>query len=165
MVQRREHGTTSIAAVDEEGNTIALTTTVNDAFGSCVVPKGTGFVLNDQMDDFAVAPDVANAYGMRGDSANAPGAGKVPLSSMAPTLVFAPDGALVAALGTSGGSTIPTTVAQAILHLIDDHMPIDRAIAQPRLRRQPLSQKDVVRVEPSGLDAATARGLQQRGQS
>ena len=136
-------------------------TTVNDSFGSCIVPRGTGFVLNDQMDDFGVAPGVANTFGLRSDASNAPGAGKVPLSSMAPTLVFAPDGALMAALGTSGGSSIPTTVAQAILHLIDDRMPIDRAIAQPRLHHNLFP--DVVRVEPNGLDAATARALEQRG--
>jgi gamma-glutamyltranspeptidase / glutathione hydrolase len=161
VVEQREHGTTSIAAVDEEGNAIALTTTVNDGFGSCIAPKGTGFVLNDQMDDFAVAPGVANVFGLRGEAPNAPGGGKVPLSSMAPTLVFAPDGALLLAIGSSGGSTIPTTVAQAIVHLIDDHMPVDRAIAQPRLHHNLFP--DVVRVESNGLEAATARALAQRG--
>src|SRR5207248_28393 len=64
---------------------------------------------------------------------NAPGPGKVPLSSMAPTFVFAPDGALLLAIGSSGGASIPTTVVQAIVHVIDDGMPVDRAIAQPRL--------------------------------
>jgi gamma-glutamyltranspeptidase/glutathione hydrolase len=161
VLQQREHGTTNVSAVDEEGNAIALTTTVNDAFGSCIVPSGTGFVLNDQMDDFAVAPGVGNAYGMRGDAANAPGAGKVPLSSMAPTLVFAPDGAFLLAIGSSGGSSIPTTVAQAIVHLIDDRMPVDRAIAQPRLHHNLFP--DVVHVEPNGIEAATARALEQRG--
>ena len=68
VLQQREHGTTNVSAIDEEGNAIALTTTVNDAFGSCIVPKGTGFILNDQMDDFAAAPGVANAYGLRGDA-------------------------------------------------------------------------------------------------
>jgi len=156
-----EHGTTHVSAVDEEGNAIALTTTVNDAFGSCVVPKGTGFLLNDEMDDFAVAPGVGNAYGLRGGAENAPGPGKVPLSSMAPTLVFGPEGALLLAIGSSGGGTIPTTLAQAIIHLIDDRMPVDRAIAQPRLHHNLFP--DVVHVEPSGLDAATARALEQRG--
>jgi gamma-glutamyltranspeptidase/glutathione hydrolase len=161
VLQQREHGTTNISAVDEEGNAISLTTTVNDSFGACIVPKGTGFVLNDQMDDFAVAPGVGNAYGMRGDAANAPGAGKVPLSSMAPTLVFAPDGAFLLSIGSSGGSSIPTTVAQAIVHLIDDRMPVDRAIAQPRLHHNLFP--DVVHVESNGMEAATARALEQRG--
>jgi len=161
VIQQREHGTTSIAAVDEEGNAIALTTTVNDGFGSCIVARGAGFILNDQMDDFAVAPGVANAYGLRGDAENAPGAGKVPLSSMAPTLVFAPDGAFAFALGSSGGATIPTTVAQAIVHVVDDHMTVDRAVAQPRLHHNLFP--DVVHVEPGGLEAATAHALEARG--
>ena len=161
VMQQREHGTTSIAAVDEEGNAIALTTTINDSFGSCIVPKGTGFLLNDQMDDFAIAPGVANTYGLRGDAENAPGAGKVPLSSMAPTLLFAPDGSFLLAIGSSGGASIPTTVAQAIVHVVDDHMPVDRAIAQPRIHHNLFP--DLVRVEPNGIDAATARALEQRG--
>ena len=148
----------STAAAQAE---VVLSTTVNDAFGSCIVPKGTGFLLNDQMDDFAVAPEVANVYGLRGGASNAPGPGKVPLSSMAPTLVFGTDGALLLAIGASGGSSIPTTVAQAIVHVIDDHMPVDRAIAQPRLHHNLFP--DVVHVEPNGLDAATARALEQRG--
>lgn len=161
LPQQPEHGTTNISAVDEEGNAIALNTTINDAFGSCIVPKGTGFLLNDQMDDFAVAPGIANAYGLRGDVENAPGPGKVPLSSMAPTLLFAPDGALLLSIGASGGSTIPTTVAQAIVHLVDDRMPVDRAIAQARVHHNLFP--DVLHVEPNGLDAATAHALEQRG--
>jgi gamma-glutamyltranspeptidase / glutathione hydrolase len=161
LLQQPEHGTTNISAVDEEGNAIALTTTINDLFGSCIVPKGTGFLLNDQMDDFAVAPGVANAYGLRGDAENAPGPGKVPLSSMAPTLVFAPDGTLLLTIGASGGSTIPTSVAQAIVHVVDDKMPVDRAIAQPRLHHNLFP--DVVHIEPNGVEAATARGLEHRG--
>jgi len=161
LVPQPEHGTTSVAAIDEEGNAVILSTTVNDAFGSCIVARGAGFVLNDQMDDFAVAPGVANAYGLLGDADNAPGAGKVPLSSMAPTLVFAPDGSLLLAIGAAGGSTIPTTVAQAIVHVVDDHMPVDRAIAAPRLHHNLFP--DVVHVEPGGMEAATAQALQARG--
>jgi gamma-glutamyltranspeptidase / glutathione hydrolase len=159
--QQPEHGTTSLAVIDEEGNAVALTTTVNDAFGSCIVAKGAGFILNDQMDDFAVAPGVANVYGLRGDAENAPGPGKQPLSSMAPTLVFAPDGSLELALGSAGGATIPTSVAQAILHVVDDEMPIDRAIAAPRLHHNLFP--DVLHVEPHGIDAATAQALAGRG--
>jgi gamma-glutamyltranspeptidase / glutathione hydrolase len=161
FVRKDDHGTTSISAVDEEGNAVVLTTTVNDLFGSCVVARGTGFVLNDEMDDFAIAPGVPNAYGLMGAAENAPAAGKVPLSSMAPTLVFSPDGSPLLALGAAGGSTIPTTVAQAIVHLVDDRMPIDRAIAQPRIHHNLFP--DVVHVEPNGVDADTARALQARG--
>jgi gamma-glutamyltranspeptidase / glutathione hydrolase len=156
-----DHGTTSLAVIDEDGNAVALTTTVNDAFGSCIVSKGAGFILNDQMDDFAIAPGVANAYGLRGDAENAPGPGKQPLSSMAPTLVFAPDGTLELALGSAGGATIPTSVAQAILHVVDDAMPIDRAIAAPRLHHNLFP--DVFHIEPHGIDASTAAALQARG--
>src|SRR5256712_706267 len=161
VVVHPEHGTTHVSAIDEEGNAVALSTTVNDAFGSCIVAKGVGFLLNDEMDDFAVAPGVPNAYGFRGDVGNAPGPGKVPLSSMAPTFVFGLDGELLLAIGSSGGATIPTTVAQAIVHLVDDGMAVDRAIAQPRLHHNLFP--DLVRVEPSGLEAATARALEQRG--
>ncbi len=161
VLQQPEHGTTSIAASDEEGNVIALSTTVNNAFGSCIAVKGAGFVLNDQMDDFAVAPGIANSFGMRGDVENAPGPGKVPLSSMAPTLVFTPDGSPLLAIGAAGGSTIPTTVAQAVVHVVDDHMLVDRAIAAPRIHHNLFP--DVVHVEPDGLEASTARALEGRG--
>ena len=159
--QLHDKGTSSIAAVDEEGNAIALTTTVNDSFGACMVAKGTGVVLNDEMDDFAVAAGVPNAYGLRGDVENAPGPGKVPLSSMAPTLLFTPDGTLLLAIGAAGGSTIPTSVAQAILHIIDDHMPVDRAINAPRIHHN--LYPDIVHVEPDALEAATAHALEARG--
>ncbi len=161
VLEARDKGTSSIAAIDDEGNAIALTTTVNDGFGSCMVAKGTGVVLNDEMDDFAVAPGVPNAYGLRGDAENAPGPGKVPLSSMAPTLVFAPDGLLLMAIGAAGGSTIPTTIAQAISHVIDDRMPIDRAIDAPRIHHNLFP--DVLHAEPNALEAATTQALTARG--
>ena len=153
--------TSHLSVIDEEGNAVSLTTTINDSFGSCVVVKGTGVLLNDQMDDFAIAPGVPNTYGVRGGSENAPGPGKVPLSSMAPTLVFDPDGALRLSLGSPGGSTIPTTVAQAIVHFIDDHMPVDRALAAPRLHHQLFPE--YVRVDENGLEAATVAALKARG--
>lgn len=161
ILQLRDKGTSSIAVVDEEGNAVVLTTTVNDEFGACMVAKGTGVVLNDEMDDFAVAAGVPNAYGLRGEVENAPGPGKVPLSSMAPTLVFAPDGSLLLAIGAAGGSTIPTIVAQAISHVVDDHMPIDRAIDAPRIHHNLVP--DVLHAEPDALEAATARALEARG--
>jgi gamma-glutamyltranspeptidase / glutathione hydrolase len=153
--------TSHVSVIDEEGNAVSLTTTINDSFGSCVVAKGTGVLLNDQMDDFAIAPGVPNTYGVRGGGENAPGPGKVPLSSMAPTLVFDPDGALRLSVGSPGGSTIPTTVAQAILHFIDDHMPVDRALAAPRLHHQLFPE--YVRADDNGLDAATQLALEARG--
>jgi gamma-glutamyltranspeptidase/glutathione hydrolase len=161
VIAREGTHTTHVSAIDEEGNAVALTTSVNDLFGSCVAAKGAGFLLNDTMDDFATAPDVPNAYGLRGGSENAPGPGKVPLSTMAPTLVFAPDGELRLVLGAAGGPTIATTIAQAIVHVVDDKMPVDQAIAAPRIHHNLFP--DAIWVEPNGLDAATAKALAARG--
>ena len=88
--------------MDAEGNAVAITTTVNYLFGSCVVVPGTGILLNDQMDDFDAAPGAPNAYGLVGTGANAPAPGKTPLSSMAPTFVFDPGGELWLVLGAPG---------------------------------------------------------------
>ncbi len=149
--------TTHLSVVDREGNAVALTTTVNFRFGSCVVVPGTGILLDDEMDDFDSAPGKPNAYGLVGAGANAPAPGKTPLSSMAPTRVFVPDGRLWLAIGAEGGSTIPTTVAQAISHLVDDGMSLAQALAAPRLHHQ--WHPDALRVEPNGLEAETARAL------
>ena len=153
--------TTHISVVDSEGNAVALTTTVNELFGSCVVAQGTGVVLNDEMDDFASAPGVLNVFNVRGGAENAPGPGKVPLSSMAPTIVFDPNGGLRLVLGSAGGSTVPTTVAQAIIHVVDDRMPIDRALVAPRIHHNLFP--DAIRVEPMGMEASTAHALEARG--
>jgi len=161
LVQRESGHTSHLSVVDEDGNAVALTTTVNDGFGSCMVAKGTGILLNDQMDDFAVAPGVPNAYGLRGGAENAPDAGKEPLSSMAPTFVFAPSGELRLAVGAAGGPTIPTTVAQIIVHVIDDKMRLDEAIAASRLHHNLLP--DAIRMEKNGLEAETQKALAARG--
>ena len=156
-----EKHTTHVSVVDADGNAVAITTTVNYLFGACVVVPGTGILLNDEMDDFDAAAGVPNAYGLVGTGANAPAPGKTPLSSMAPTFVFEPGGALWLVLGAPGGSTIPTTIAQAISHLVDDGMTLEQALAAPRLHHQ--WQPDALRVEPNALEAETARALQARG--
>ncbi len=158
---RESPHTTHISVVDAEGNAVAMTTTVNYYFGSCVVVPGTGILLDDEMDDFDAAPGVANAYGLAGKGLNAPQPGKVPLSSMAPTFLFDAKDRLELVVGTPGGSTIPTTVAQVIVHWVDDGMRIDEALGAPRLHHQ--LQPDVVMVEPNGLEAATAQALEARG--
>ena len=158
---RKDGHTTHLSVVDAEGNAVSLTTTVNYYFGACVVVPGTGILLNDEMDDFDAAPGVPNVYGLVGTVANAPAPGKRPLSSMAPTFVLDPQGRLLLALGAPGGSTIPTTVAQAIVHVIDDGMRLDEALAAPRVHHQWLP--DRIRVEPNGLDAATVHALEARG--
>jgi gamma-glutamyltranspeptidase/glutathione hydrolase len=153
--------TSHVSVVDADGNAVAITTTVNYPFGSCVVVPGTGILLNDEMDDFEVAPGVPNAYGLAGKGLNAPQPGKAPLSSMAPTFLFDAQDRLELVLGSPGGSTIPTTVAQVIVHWVDDRMRLDEALSAPRLHHQHLP--DVVQVEPNGLEAATARALEARG--
>lgn len=158
---REGRHTTHLSVVDREGNAVAMTTTVNYLFGACLVVPGTGILLNDEMDDFDAGAGVPNAYGLVGSGANAPAPGKTPLSSMAPTFVFDPDGRLWLVVGAPGGSTIPTTVAQVISHLVDDGMSLAHALAAPRLHHQ--WRPDVLRVEPNGLEAETARALSARG--
>ncbi len=158
---RESSQTSHLSVVDGAGNAVSLTTTVNYRFGSCVVVPGAGFVLNDEMDDFDAAPGVANVFGAVGTGANAPAPGKVPLSSMAPTLVFDPDGRLWLAVGSPGGTTIPTTVAQVISHLVDEGMSLSQAVSTPRLHHQ--WRPDALQVEPGGLEAETARALEARG--
>jgi gamma-glutamyltranspeptidase/glutathione hydrolase len=154
-------GTAQVSAIDRDGNAVSLTTTVNGYYGACLVVPGTGVLLNDEMDDFDTAPGVPNQFGLVGTGANAVAPGKVPLSSMSPTLVFAPDGRLLLAVGSSGGSTIPSTVAQAIANVIDHRMRIDDALAAPKIHHQWLP--DRILAEPWALDAATEAGLRARG--
>jgi gamma-glutamyltranspeptidase/glutathione hydrolase len=127
--------TTHIAAADAEGYWVAITTTVNTTFGSKVVVPGTGVVLNNQMDDFSIAPGVANAFGLVGNEANAIQPGKRPLSSMSPTIVLQ-DGRPLMTLGASGGPRIISQVVLAIVRHADLGMPLDEAIAAPRLHHQ-----------------------------
>ena len=113
------------------------------------------------MDDFDAAPGVPNDFGLVGTGVNGVAPGKRPLSSMAPTLVFDAEGRVVLAVGAPGGSTIPSTVAQVIMHVLGDGMTLDQALGAPRIHHQWLP--DAVLVEPFGLDAATAEALRARG--
>ena len=154
-------GTAQVSAVDAEGNAVALTTTVNGYYGACLVVPGTGILLDDEMDDFDTAPGVPNLYGLVGAGANAVAPGKVPLSSMSPSLVFAPDGRFLLAVGATGGSTIPSTVAQVIVNVLDHGMRLDDALAAPKIHHQGLPDRIVA--EPWALDAATEAALRARG--
>jgi gamma-glutamyltranspeptidase/glutathione hydrolase len=153
--------TSHLSVVDAEGNAVALTTTVNLLYGSCVLVPGTGILLNDQMDDFDAAPGVPNAFGLRGGTANAVAPGKRPLSSMAPALVFDPRGRLWLAVGSPGGATIPSIVAQVVVGLLDWGMPLPVALGAPRIHQQWMP--DEILAEPFALDADTARALEARG--
>ena len=104
--------------MDAEGNAVAVTTTLNDSFGSRVTAEGLGFLLNDEMDDFTSKPGVPNTYGLIQGPANSIGPGKRPLSAMTPTIVLK-DGKLFLVLGSPGGPTIITTVANVLIGVVD----------------------------------------------
>jgi gamma-glutamyltranspeptidase/glutathione hydrolase len=153
--------TSHLSVIDGRGNAVALTTTVNYMFGSCVVVPGAGFVLNDEMDDFDAAPGEANVFGAVGTGRNLPAPGKIPLSSMAPTFAYTPGGRFWLALGSPGGTTIPTTVVQVVSHMVDDGMSLSQAVSTPRLHHQ--WRPEALQVEPGALQAETARALEARG--
>jgi gamma-glutamyltranspeptidase / glutathione hydrolase len=159
----KPQNTTHISVIDKDGNAAALTTTVNYAFGSCLVAKGTGVLLNDQMDDFAAQPGTPNAYGLVTGEANAVAPGKIPLSSMTPTLVFMKDAPrdVLLAVGSPGGSTIPTTVLQVISNVIDGSLDPVRAVGNGRIHHQWLP--DDVMVDKTGLEPATLSALEAMG--
>jgi gamma-glutamyltranspeptidase/glutathione hydrolase len=153
--------TTHYSVVDSEGNAVAVTTTINGAFGSAVTVSGAGFLLNNEMDDFAASPDQPNQYGLIQGAANAIAPGKRMLSAMTPTIVLDPEGALRLVMGTPGGPTIITTVAQVISNVIDHHMPLDSAVAAPRVHHQHLP--DTLRYERGGLAGPALRQLRRMG--
>lgn len=127
--------TTHFSIVDQEGNAVAVTTTLNDEFGSRVTVAGMGFLLNDEMDDFAAKQGVPNLYGLIQGPANAIAPGKRPLSSMVPTIVVK-DGKPYLVLGSPGGARIPTTVANILMGVIDYGMDIQEAVNAPRFHHQ-----------------------------
>ena len=127
--------TTHFTVVDKDGNVVVNTYTLNFSFGSGIVAKGTGVLLNNEMSDFSAKPGVANAFGLLGGEANAVEAGKRPLSSMTPTMVFK-DGKPWFATGSPGGSRIITTVLQVIVNIIDHGMNVAEATHAPRIHHQ-----------------------------
>ena len=154
----RKH-TTHIATADAEGNWVALTTTINTTFGSKVVVPGTGVMLNNQMDDFALAPGIPNAFGLVGAEANAIAPGKRPLSSMSPTIVLK-DGEPILTLGAAGGPTIISEVVWAIIRSVDLEMGVADAVAAPRMHHQ-WSPNRVLCEE--AVDSNIREGLQAMG--
>lgn len=146
--------TTHFSIVDGEGNAVSCTTTLNGMYGNGVVVGGGGFLLNNEMDDFSAAPGVPNSYGLTGGGANAVEPGKRMLSSMAPTILER-DGRLLMVLGSPGGSTIPTSIFQVILNVVDHDMDMQDAVSAPRFHHQWLP--DSIQVEP--LAVATADSL------
>jgi gamma-glutamyltranspeptidase/glutathione hydrolase len=145
--------------VDEAGNAVANTFTLNTSFGSKVVVPGTGVLLNNEMDDFAVKPGTPNAYGLVQGEQNRVEPGKRMLSSMTPTIVVK-DGKLRAVLGSPGGSTISTTVTQLVRALVDYGATLDAAVKASRVHHQ--WKPDRIVAEPT-LPPAIVEGLRARG--
>jgi len=159
MAQRESNHTTHYSVVDADGNAVAVTTTLNDWFGSRVTADGLGFLLNDEMDDFSSKPGVPNSDGLIQSNANAVGPGKRPLSSMTPTIVVQ-DGKTVMVLGSPGSSKIITTVANVLMGVVDYGMNIQEAVNAPRFHNQWLP--DVVNVE-KWFSPDTVNDLRQMG--
>ena len=151
--------TTHFSVVDAEGNAVAVTTTLNDSFGSHVTAEGLGFLLNDEMDDFASKQGVPNTYGLIQGPANAIGPGKRPLSAMTPTIV-AKDGKLFLVLGAEGGPTIITTVANVLMSVVDFGIDIQDAVNAPRFHHQWLPDAIDVedRLSPDTMNLLRSKG-------
>jgi len=151
--------TTHYSVVDAEGNAVAVTTTINDWFGSRVTAEGLGFLLNDEMDDFSAKPGAPNSDGLIQGAANAIGPGKRPLSSMTPTIVVR-DGKTVLVLGSPGSSKIITTVANVLMGVVDYGMNLQEAVNAPRFHNQWMP--DVLNVE-RWFSPDTVQALQKMG--
>jgi gamma-glutamyltranspeptidase/glutathione hydrolase len=152
--------TTHFSIIDKAGNAVSLTYTLNDWFGAKVVAAGTGVLMNDEMDDFTPNPGRLNAYGMVQSEANAIAPGKIPLSSMSPTIITK-DGKPVLVLGTPGGRRIITAVLQTILNVVDFQMNVQEAVDAPRIHHQWLP--DVTNAEPYALSPDTRKILEGMG--
>jgi len=151
--------TTHYSVVDAAGNAVAVTTTINDWFGSRVTAEGLGFLMNDEMDDFSAKPGVPNADGLIQGAANAIGPGKRPLSSMTPTIVVR-EGKTVLVLGSPGSSKIITTVANVLMGVVDYGMNIQESVNAPRFHNQWLP--DVLNVE-QWFSPDTVQALEKMG--
>ncbi len=152
--------TTHFSIVDKAGNAVSVTTTLNGSYGSAVVVKGAGFLLNNEMDDFSVKPGSPNIYGLVGGEANAIAPAKRMLSSMTPTIIEK-DGQLFMIVGTPGGSTIITSVFQTILNVVEFDKSMQAAVDAKKFHHQWLP--DTVYVEKAGLDSLTVLKLMAKG--
>lgn len=153
--------TTHFTVVDKDGNVVTNTYTINDLYGSAVTIKGTGVLMNDEMDDFAARPGKPNMFGLIQGENNSVKPKKRPLSSMTPTIVLRKDGSLWFALGARGGPRIITAVLQSVINVIDFDMDIQAAIDAPRIHHQWFP--DEIRYEPYGLSPDTINLLSRFG--
>jgi gamma-glutamyltranspeptidase/glutathione hydrolase len=152
--------TTHYSVVDKDGNAVSTTTTLNGGYGSSIVVAGAGFLLNNEMDDFSVKPGFPNLYGLTGSDANAILPAKRMLSSMTP-VIAEKDGRLFLTAGSPGGSTIPTTVFQVLINVIDYNMDIWQAVDTGRFHHQWLP--DIITIERNSLDSAAVSELLMMG--
>ena len=153
--------TTHYSVVDAEGNAVSCTTTLNNSYGSAVTVTGGGFLLNDEMDDFATSPGEPNMYGLVQGEANAIAPGKRMLSAMTPSIVLDPSKQLFLVVGTPGGPRIITMVYHVISNVIDHHMALPDAVVAPRMHHQGLP--DSLQVEGDGFLPQTLDSLRARG--
>lgn len=160
IIGKESMETTHYVIVDKDGNAASVTTTLNNSYGSLVVVEGAGFLLNDEMDDFSVKPGTPNLYGLVGGKANAIEPSKRMLSSMTPS-ILEKDGKLFMVVGTPGGSTIITSVFQAILNVVDFGMTMQEAVAAPRFHHQWLP--DQIDYEPNAISENVSESLKQKG--
>lgn len=161
LLQTESEETTHLSVIDKEGNAVAVTTTLNNSYGSRTVVGGAGFFLNDEMDDFSIKPGVPNMYGAVGGEANAIKPGKRMLSSMTPTIVLK-DNKPYIVVGTPGGTTIPTQIFQTLVNIIEFNMSAEEAVYKPKFHHQWLP--DEIMTE-KGFPAAVKEALQKMGYS
>jgi gamma-glutamyltranspeptidase/glutathione hydrolase len=153
--------TTHYSVVDDRGNAVATTTTINNLYGSGVYLASAGFFLNDEMDDFAAQPGKPNMFGLVQGEANAVQPGKRPLSAMSPTIVLGRDGRLLLVAGSRGGPRIITSTSEVILNVLDYGMTLAEAMSAPRLHHQALP--DTLYIERGGVTPAVADSLRAMG--
>ena len=151
--------TTHLSVIDKDGNAVSVTTTLNNSFGSRTVIGGAGFFLNDEMDDFSIKPGVPNLYGAIGGEANAILPGKRMLSSMTPTIVLKDNRPFLVA-GTPGGTTIPTSVFQTLVNIIDFNLGTEEAVYSPKFHHQWLPDSVYIEVN---FPVTAAKALRQMG--
>jgi gamma-glutamyltranspeptidase/glutathione hydrolase len=154
--------TTNFTVVDNDGNVVTNTYTINNGFGSAATVKGAGFLLNDEMDDFAAKPGEPNMFGLIQGERNAVQPAKRPLSAMTPTIILRKDGTPWFAVGAAGGPRIISAVLQTIINVIDHGMDIQEALDSPRIHHQWMP--DELLVEPNGMSPDTRKILESYGQ-
>jgi gamma-glutamyltranspeptidase/glutathione hydrolase len=152
--------TTHFSIVDKDGNAVAVTTTLNGSYGSRVVVKGGGYLMNNEMDDFSIKAGTPNMYGLIGNKANAIAPGKRMLSSMTPTIIEK-DGKLLMVVGTPGGSTIITSVYQTILNVLEHGMTMQQSVNALKFHHQWLPDKTTF--EANAFSESTIQNLQRKG--